>query len=214
MAVVVQHDLYRVRCGCGRCHVADQPAGVAAGPVSYGENLRAFALYLLVRQHLPVERVTELIGEFTGVAVSTGWVHGLLPEAAALVAPALAAIEGQIVAADVVGFDETPLKVGAKGEKATVLSASTERHVLFRLARRDKASFQAFLLSRVAGTVVHDRVRPLRPPRPEGPGPRPVRGAHPARHRGRDRDLPGRAVAAATAAGADRPDPPGQPRPR
>jgi hypothetical protein len=56
MAVVVQHDLYRVRCGCGRCHVADRPAGLAAGPVSYGENLRALALYLLVRQHLPVER--------------------------------------------------------------------------------------------------------------------------------------------------------------
>jgi hypothetical protein len=156
-AAVVQHDLYRVRCGCGRRHVADQPAGVAAGPVSYGENLRAFALYLLVRQHIPVERVAELIGEFTGVTVSTGWVHGLLTEAAAAAAPALAAIEDQIVAADVVGFDETPLKVGAKGEKATVLSASTERHVVFMLARRGKASFQVFLLSRVAGIVVHDR---------------------------------------------------------
>lgn len=38
-------------------------------------------------------------------------------------------------------------------------------------------------------------------------------GPHPARHQGCDRDVPGRALAAAAQAGADRPDPPGQPRP-
>lgn len=45
MAVVVQHDLYRVRCGCGRCHVADRPAGLAAGAgVLRGEPARVGAL--------------------------------------------------------------------------------------------------------------------------------------------------------------------------
>src|SRR5690242_9436349 len=38
---ITQHDLHRVRCGCGRTHVAARPGQVAASPASYGPNLRA-----------------------------------------------------------------------------------------------------------------------------------------------------------------------------
>ena len=33
---VRQHDVYRVRCACGREHVATLPAGVSSAPSSYG----------------------------------------------------------------------------------------------------------------------------------------------------------------------------------
>lgn len=154
---VVQHDLLRVRCGCGAVHVADQPAGVPAAPVSYGTGVRTLATYLLVRHHLPVERVAELVADLTGAAVSTGWVHGLLAGAGRAVAPAVEAIAARIEDADVVGFDETTLRVGPAGQGRYVLSASTNLHALFVLGRRDLASFREFLLRRVTGTVVHDR---------------------------------------------------------
>lgn len=41
------------------------PAGVRA-PVQYGPNLRALAAYLVVYQHVPVERAVELIADVTG----------------------------------------------------------------------------------------------------------------------------------------------------
>jgi hypothetical protein len=156
-AVVTQHDLYRVVCGCGRAHVAARPGGVSGAPVSYGPELRALATYFLVRQHLPVERAREAIAELCGVAVSTGWLHSLLALGADAVAEPVAEIEQRIAAEKVVGFDETPLKVGPKGEKRYVLSASTLLFTLFMLGGRDKASFRLFLLGRMLGVVVHDR---------------------------------------------------------
>ena len=45
---VVQHDLHRGVCGCGREHIAERPPGVPEPPVSIGPQLRALAVYLIV----------------------------------------------------------------------------------------------------------------------------------------------------------------------
>ncbi|WP_239342374.1 transposase [Frankia sp. CiP3] len=137
--------------------MAARPDGLSAAAVSYGPEIRALALYFLVRQHLPVERTREVIIELCGVAVSTGWLHSLLALGADAVDKPVEAIEERIAAEPVAGFDETPLKVGPKGEKRYVLSASTTLFTLFTLGRRDKASFRMFLLGRMLGVVVHDR---------------------------------------------------------
>lgn len=59
----VQHDLHQARCGCGTVHVAGRPAGVAGSAVSIGPNVRALAVYLVVYQHVPIERSPQLIAE-------------------------------------------------------------------------------------------------------------------------------------------------------
>lgn len=64
---VTQHEVWRVRCGCGREHVGVLPAGVAAAPSSYGPSLKALVVYLIVYQHVPVERCVRLIADLTGV---------------------------------------------------------------------------------------------------------------------------------------------------
>src|SRR5829696_5473273 len=73
---VVEHRLHRRRCGCGRVTTAAAPAGVTA-PVAYGPNLRALAVYLVVYQHVPVERAAQLIADLTGAGCSTGWISGV-----------------------------------------------------------------------------------------------------------------------------------------
>nr|WP_281353145.1 transposase [Acrocarpospora corrugata] len=65
------------------------PARVAGSPTSCGPNLRALAVYLLVFQHIPVERCARLIADVTGASVSTGWVAGVLGQAADLVSGSL-----------------------------------------------------------------------------------------------------------------------------
>jgi transposase len=60
---VTQHDVWRVRCGCGREHAGVLPAGVPAAPSSYGVNLKALVVYLIIYQHVPVERCVQLIAD-------------------------------------------------------------------------------------------------------------------------------------------------------
>jgi transposase len=62
---IIEHQAQQRACGCGRTTTASFPAGVAA-PVVYGPGVRALGCYLLVGQHLPVDRAAELLGEVLG----------------------------------------------------------------------------------------------------------------------------------------------------
>lgn len=157
--IVRQHDVYRVRCGCGREHVAALPDTVSSAPCSYGANLRSLIVYLLIYQHVPVARYVELIADLTGGAgPSTGFVHGMLARCATAVRETVALIKSLVTLAHVVGFDETTLRVGPAGLKRYVLSAVTELYSVFHLGGRDLDSFREFgILPGFAGVAVHDR---------------------------------------------------------
>jgi transposase len=157
--VVRQHDVYRVRCGCGREHVAVLPEQVSSAPSSYGPNLRALVVYLLIYQHVPVARCVELIADLTGgTGPSTGFVHGMLARTAAVVGETVNLIKSLVILSHVVGFDETTLRAGAAGTKRYVLSASTELYSVLHLGGRDLPSFREFgILPDFAGIAVHDR---------------------------------------------------------
>ncbi|MBO3751985.1 transposase [Streptosporangiaceae bacterium NEAU-GS5] len=64
----------------------DQVAHFLGDRRATGAALRALAAYLLVFQHVPVERCAQLIADVTGARVSPGWVSSVLSEAATLVA--------------------------------------------------------------------------------------------------------------------------------
>jgi hypothetical protein len=154
----VQHDLHEARCGCGAVHVADRPAGVPASPVSIGPNLRALAVYLVVYQHVPVQRCAELIADLTGARVSAGFIHSCLARTAGVIAGVVKLIKTLITAAAVAGFDETTLRCGPAGTKKYVQATVTELYSSFFLGRRTLKSFRDFgILPAFAGVVVSDR---------------------------------------------------------
>jgi transposase len=154
----IQHDLHQGRCRCGRLHVAARPEGVPDSAVSIGPNLRVLAVYLVVYQHVPVERCQRLIADVTGAQVSAGFVHSCLARAADLIADVVRLIRTLITAAHVAGFDETTLRSGPAGQKRYVLAAVTERYSLFFLGRRTLESFREFgVLPAFGGVVVSDR---------------------------------------------------------
>lgn len=156
---VWQHDVYRVRCGCGAEHVGSLPVEVAAAPSSYGPNLKSLVVYLLVYQHVPVRRCVQLIADLTGgTGPSDGFVHGMLSRCAAALAEVLTVIKTLITVAHVVGFEETTLRCGPAGAKRYILSASTESATVYHLGGRDLDSFaEAGILPHFAGVAVHDR---------------------------------------------------------
>ena len=115
----IQHDLHLGVCGCGREHVAARPPGVPDAAVSIGPNLRALAVYLLVFQHVPVERCQQLISDVAGARVSAGFIHSCLRKAAELAADVIKLIRTLITAAHVAGFDETTLRACRPGKRST-----------------------------------------------------------------------------------------------
>lgn len=159
-ARVIQHDRHAVRCGCGQVTGAPVPPGAGApGTVTYGPNLQAWCVYLMVTHAIPVHRCAELIASLTGAAPSAGFVHGMLARAAAAVAAANTLIRALVIAAPAVCCDETPLRAGPGPgwRKRWLLVAATPLLTYYTLADRNTASFAAFVLPDAAGVVVHDR---------------------------------------------------------
>ena len=161
-AVTVQHDRHEVECACGRRHVADAPleAAGAPGTVTYGLNVQAWCVFLLVMHHVPVERCADILESMSGTRPSDGWVHALLERAARAVAAANKAIRALIILARVVCGDETPLRAGPgpKTAKKYLQVACTTLLTYYFLGARDLASFRQFVYSDLHGTVVvHDR---------------------------------------------------------
>ena len=205
----VQHDLHETRCACGREHVAPRPPGVPDAALSIGPRLRALAVYLVVFQHVPVERCRDLIADMAGADVSAGFIHSCLRKAADLAAEVVRLIRTLITAAAVAGFDETTPRSGPAGEKKYVHGAFTGEYSSFYLGTRSLETMrQAGILPDFAGVVVSDRYQNLLP-RVLGalrrePG---LPGSHPARLPGLRGNIPGCRLAGAGAAGAARPDP-------
>jgi transposase len=129
-AVTIQHDRHEVQCACGRTHVADAPpeAAGAPGTVTYGLNFQAWCVFLLVMQHVPVERCADILASMSGTRPSDGWVHALLERAARAVAAANTAIRALIILARVVCGDETPLRAGPRPEDPQEVPAGRLHH--------------------------------------------------------------------------------------
>ena len=154
----VQHDLHEARCPCGKAHVAPRPPGVPDSAVSIGPRLCALAVYLLVFQHVPVERCRMLLSDVAGADVSAGFIHSCLAKAASMAAGTVKLIKTLLIASRVVGFDETTLRSGAAGEKKFVHGAFTERFSLFHLGARSLETMKDFgILTDFAGIAVTDR---------------------------------------------------------
>ncbi|GAB3681618.1 IS66 family transposase [Saccharopolyspora tripterygii] len=157
---VWQHDVHRVRCACGTEHLGALPGEVPDTPLSYGPNLRSLVVYLLVYQHIPVQRCVQLIADLTGgKGPSGGFVHGMLTRCARATDEVVNTIRSLITMAHVAGFDETTLRVGPAGStRKYVLSASTETATAYHMGGRDLDSFaDAAILPHFAGIAVHDR---------------------------------------------------------
>lgn len=153
---VTEHRLHRCRCTCGTVTTAAAPEGVAAAPASYGPNLRAWVVYLLVFQHIPVARVVELVTDQSGARPSAGWVCRVLCETAAALGEAEKLIRSLLTAAHILHVDETGTKV--TGARWWLHVASTDTLTTYHLdASRGRAAISNLgVLDDFTGIAVHD----------------------------------------------------------
>ena len=153
-AVVTETRWHTVGCGCGAWTSAKAPAGVPDAPY-YGPGISALAVYLLVHQHVPVERAAELISDLTGARVSTGWVASQLPRAQGLVADSLRLIKALLVLGHVLHADETTTNIAGKRRYLHV--AATPKLTFLGLAPRSRVGADSLgILPGFRGVMVHD----------------------------------------------------------
>jgi transposase len=152
---VTDHVAYRRRCECGTETVADVPPAARA-PVCWGPEVRAFAVYLLCRQHLPVQRCAELLADLLGAPVSTGWLCGVQLEAAGKLAPFIGELKGQLSASAVVHADETGTQVGTTTHWMHTLTTNLLTLIAVHPRRGAEAIRDIGVLPGYAGTIVHD----------------------------------------------------------
>jgi hypothetical protein len=112
LPVPVLRVLQRV-CGCCTVTAGAFPVEATAA-TCYGPGVAALGAYLLARQHLPVARAAECLADCFGAPVSTGYLAGLLPDAAERLEQFLALARTELAGAQVAHFDETGRRVAAK----------------------------------------------------------------------------------------------------
>lgn len=153
---VTEHRIQSRRCRCGCVTSADRPTGVPRAPAGYGPNLRAWVVYLLVFQHVPVARVAEMIADLAGVRPSTGWICGVLGTVAAGLADVETVIRTLLTAAHILHVDETGIKV--TGARWWLHVAATDTLTTYQVdSSRGRAAINTLdVLPGFTGTAVHD----------------------------------------------------------
>jgi transposase len=154
--IVTEHRAESRRCSaCGVTATAEFPAGVHA-PVQYGQAVLARAAYLNLYQLLPVARTSEALGDLFGCAPSPA----IIQRAGRVFSEKLVRCEQRIKAAirdsEVVGADETGLRVA--GANGYVHAARTEElnHFAYDSRHGRDAMQEVGRLPQFTGTLVRD----------------------------------------------------------
>jgi transposase len=156
---VTEHQLVERECVCGQRTQGRAPVGVDA-PVQYGPRISAIVVYLYVGQFLSKKRTAQALAELFGTPLSGGTVASLTARAAGCLEGFLAHVRDQLTAADVVGFDETGLRVA--GRLHWVHCARTDKYTLVTChpKRGRKGIDDLGVLPGFAGVAIHDAWAP------------------------------------------------------
>jgi len=134
---------------------ADFPPGVTQ-PVQYGPRIKAQVSYLNNYQLIPLARTCEVLGDFYGHTPTEALVLDANAATVAGIVPSLDATQEQLIAADVVHFDESGLRV--EGQLNWLHVASTELLTYYGVhPQRGQVGMQAQgILPAFQGRAVHD----------------------------------------------------------
>jgi transposase len=128
--------------------------------VQYGPRITAIIVYLYIGQFLSKKRTAAALAELFGTPVSEGTVAAMTTRAAEGLDEFLDHVTDRLVDAEVVGFDETGLRVA--GRLHWVHCARTGKYTLITChTKRGRAGIDAAgVLSRFRGIAVHDAWAP------------------------------------------------------
>jgi len=153
---IIEHQSQTKVCGgCGTTNKATFPAGVNA-PVQYGKGIRSVVAYLLGYPLLPYERCAETMNDLFDCRLSPGTLATIFKECSRDLTEPLMLIKAELSKSEVLGVDETNLRV--KQKQVWVHVSSTDQlTLLVHDKRRGTAAIENIgILSGYKGVAVHD----------------------------------------------------------
>lgn len=157
---IIEYIIHEIVCpNCGKVHKTEFPANVTQ-PTQYGENLIALANYLTQYQLLPLARAVEAVEDITGQHISEGTLVNAAKVLANQVEGPVEEIKQQIIASDVVHFDETGMR--CEGKTKWLHVACTDRLTNYQVhdRRGEIAAKDIGILPAFKGVAQHDHWKP------------------------------------------------------
>jgi transposase len=140
---------------CGMKNTARFPAGINA-PVQYGAGVRSVVTYLVGYQLLPYERCAEAMKDLFNCQLSAGTLATIFKEGARETVEPLLLIKEGLSKSEVIGVDETNLRVKQKQQWVHV-SSTDQLTLLCHDKRRGAAAIENIgILASYQGVCVHD----------------------------------------------------------
>jgi transposase len=150
---VTEHRRMRVRCACGRCTLAELPAGVPAG--AFGPAVAAAAATLTAAR-VSRREVARLLADLCGVQISAASVERLVKQTSDALEECYVEVLAAVDSSAVRGADETSWQRAGQTQWLSV--ATTQQAALFQIAaHRDRDAARALLGDDPTGTIVSDR---------------------------------------------------------
>jgi transposase len=143
---------------CGKIHRSEFPSNVTQ-PVEYGNSLKTLVTYLNEYQLLPLDRTVEAIEDMIGIKISQGTVVNMNEKLFHNVEEPVKNIKEQIIASEVVHFDETGVR--NEGKTHWLHSASTKELTYYEInPKRGKEAMDTIaILPNFHGAAVHDHLK-------------------------------------------------------
>lgn len=152
---VIDHVAQRLRCSCGCETRAEFPPEVT-GPVCFGPTARATGVYLTGRQHLPLERAAEAMGDLFAVPMGEGTLAGLVVEAEGRLEVFMAELAARVKASPFVHADETSVRIGVGLGWVHTSSTPDDTYLALHENRGIEGIAAIGMLTDYSGTIIHD----------------------------------------------------------
>ena len=155
---ITEHISEVKTCVCG--HKNDSTPPNLRPTIQYGSNLKGLSVYLSTFQHIPYKRIQSFIASLFGHRISSGTLVNWNKVAYTSLSDFESALISQLRASEVVGFDETSVKVSK--QTYWLHGCFTEAYALYKVhARRGCAALDSIgVLPFFKGVAVHDFWKP------------------------------------------------------
>jgi transposase len=140
---------------CGDLTKASFPQGLA-GPLQYGNGLKAYVIQLLVAQMLSLSRAAQMVASLIGQVISEATLLSYIMRLHLALADWEETAKMQLLVAKCIHTDETSLKVDKKNHWIHVYSAGDITLKLLHQKRGTEAVEEFGIISAYGGVIVHD----------------------------------------------------------
>ena len=152
---VTEHQIGQISC-CGVQQHGEYPKEVTA-PVQYGAGVQALVTKLSVDHKMPLNQISQLFEDIYGYEINSTTIERALKLGYTLAESVETENIANLLAQDVVHFDETGIRVGGKLHWLHTASTPTHTHLFIHEKRgKDALESEASIIKDFKGTAVHD----------------------------------------------------------